>query len=79
LMVAAVRMTSDGGALDIGDSRPLFPVHVLAPIQRVGTAGDLGRQQYMVSADGRFLVNTVLEETTTSPITLIVNWAGPKK
>ena len=33
------------------------------------------RQQYDVSADGqRFLMNTLIEEATASPIRLILNW-----
>jgi hypothetical protein len=33
------------------------------------------RQQYVVSSDGkRFLMSTVSEEASTSPITVILNW-----
>jgi hypothetical protein len=32
------------------------------------------KQQYAVSADGRFLVNQVLEDTSAAPITLVLNW-----
>jgi hypothetical protein len=32
------------------------------------------RPQYDVSRDGRFLINTVLDDATTSPITVILNW-----
>jgi hypothetical protein len=31
-----------------------------------------------VSSDGRFLINTVVEESVTSPITLLLNWKTPK-
>jgi len=45
--------------------RPLFELH-----PRIG----LGNA-YDVSADGqRFLVNTLVEESTSAPITLVVNW-----
>jgi Tol biopolymer transport system component len=38
------------------------------------------KQQYVVSADGqRFLLNSLTDEATTSPITLILNWAPPTK
>jgi Tol biopolymer transport system component len=38
------------------------------------------KQQYAVSPDGqRFLVNSLTDEATTSPITLILNWAPPTK
>ena len=41
----------------------------------------LGDYPYDVSADGqRFLVNTLVEETASAAITLVVNWtAGLKK
>lgn len=45
----------------------LFPV-TLAP--GAGT----NKQQFMVSRDGRFLINQPVESSTTTPITLILNW-----
>ena len=30
--------------------------------------------QFDVTRDGRFLINTVLDDTVTTPITLIQNW-----
>jgi hypothetical protein len=33
----------------------------------------LGRQ-FDVTRDGRFLINTVLSDATTAPITLLMNW-----
>jgi hypothetical protein len=41
----------------------------------------LGRQQYDVTADGqRFLVNSLVDESTEAPITVVTNWtAGLKK
>ena len=45
-----------------------------------GCAGaDTGQgRNYDVTRDGRFLINTVLDEAA-SPITLLVNWTGFKK
>jgi len=45
----------------------------------VGGGADiqLGRQ-YDVAADGRFLINTLLDEAT-APITLPQNWNPPSK
>lgn len=38
------------------------------------------KQQYAVSADGkRFLVNSLTDEATSSPITLVLNWAPASK
>jgi hypothetical protein len=55
-----------------GPPRVSRPVR-LFPTRIVGTTF-VQRQQYVVSRDGqRFLINTVQEETT-APITLIVNW-----
>jgi hypothetical protein len=34
-----------------------------------------GQTQYAVSSDGqRFLMNTLIEDIVTSPITMILNW-----
>jgi serine/threonine protein kinase len=43
---------------------------------RIYGGGDvnLGGPQYDVSRDGRFLINTVLENVAASPITLLQNW-----
>ena len=32
------------------------------------------KQQYAVSADGRFLINQVMEDVSAAPITLVLNW-----
>jgi hypothetical protein len=35
----------------------------------------LGQVQYAVSSDGqRFLINALIEDDDTSPITVILNW-----
>ena len=37
----------------------------------------VGRYRYAVTADGqRFLVNTPLEEASTAPITVVLNWTA---
>jgi hypothetical protein len=43
--------------------------------------GFVGRSNYAVSADGkRFLMNVLLEDKSTSEITVLLNWpAGLKK
>ena len=48
----------------------LFPTRIF----RGGVDNGQGRQ-YDVTRDGRFLVNTVLDDAA-SPITLIQNWQG---
>jgi len=32
---------------------------------------------YDVASDGRFLINTVLDDATPAPITLLQNWRPP--
>ncbi len=51
---------------------PLFQTRIL------GGGADMttGLQQYDVSRDGRFLINTVLDEAS---ITLIQNWSRPAR
>ncbi|HEX2461034.1 MAG TPA: hypothetical protein VHJ58_12885 [Vicinamibacterales bacterium] len=49
---------------------------VLFPTRIVGGGGVDAQQgrQYDVASDGRFLINTVLENAGTTPITLLQNW-----
>ena len=48
----------------------------LFPVALVPGAG-ANKQQYAVSRDGRFLINQPAEASTTTPITLILNWTAP--
>jgi len=59
----AAGMKISGSSLEPTTPVPLFQTHVTF----------VPKHQYSVSADGRFLVNE-LEESTASPITLILNW-----
>ena len=63
-----IQFAADGKTIELEAAVPLFPTHV-------GGAVQFDRQQYFVSADGqRFLMNTVIEEATTSPINVILNY-----
>ena len=63
LMAAAIN--EQASAVDVGSVHPLFQLR--ARLNR--------RYMYDASADGqRFLVNTLVEEATEQPITLVVNW-----
>ena len=42
-----------------------------------GTNVTSGRQ-YDVAPDGRFLIDVTVEEGSTTPITLLLNWKPPK-
>ena len=72
LMVAGVN--GQISKFDVSAARPLFTMRP-RPLVR------LDAFPYDVSPDGqRFLVNTFVEETTSTAITLVVNWtAGLKK
>ena len=65
----AAPVTTRGTAMEPGTPVALFPTRI------VGGAGDgaLG-PQYDVTRDGRFLINTVLNDAAATPITLILNW-----
>jgi Tol biopolymer transport system component len=68
----AVPITVKGETLDPGTPVPLFQTRILG-----GGADITNGPQYDVSREGRFLVNTVLDEA--APITLIQNWSPPAK
>ena len=51
----------------------LFPTRIYG-----GGVDNAQGRQYDVTRDGRFLINTVLDDAS-SPITLMQNWKPPKK
>jgi Tol biopolymer transport system component len=70
MMAAPIRVR--GETLEPGTPVPLFPTRI------VGGGSDITTPpQYDVSRDGRFLINTLLDEA--APITLIQNWSPPAK
>ena len=62
-----------GTTLDPGAPVALFQTRILGG----GADAQQGRQ-YDVTRDGRFLINTVLDDVS-SPITLLMNWKPPEK
>ncbi|MFQ5926104.1 MAG: protein kinase [Terriglobia bacterium] len=65
LMVAQVE--TKGSSFEVGTVRPLFETRPVGQLDWV----------YDVSRDGqRFLVNTIVAEQATAPITLVVNWTA---
>jgi len=68
LMAVPIRM--QGATVEPGDPQVLFQTRLTTPFS--GVAGNI-RPQYDVAADGRFLMNITVEETT-SPIAIILNW-----
>ena len=62
----AVALTQNGQTLEAGSPASLFTLHIQPP----PTA-----HQYAVAPDGqRFLVNTIVGEGETAPITVVLNW-----
>ena len=69
LMAVPIRFVSNGKAVEPGTPLGLFATNVGS------TAINTNRQQYAVSPDGQsFVMNSVLGEASTSPITVILNW-----
>ena len=67
----AASITPKGPHLDVGTPVRLFAADI------VGGGGDAQqRRQYDVGPDGRFLINTIVEDIST-PITLLMNWRPP--
>ena len=64
MMAASV---TAGASFVAGTPRSLFSVTV---VPSPGT----NKQQYAVARDGRFLINEPTEQSSTTPITLILNW-----
>jgi Tol biopolymer transport system component len=64
MMAASIKSTSAN--FSAATPVPLFPT-TLSP-------GVIGKQQYVVSREGRFLINEQKDLYTNNPITLILNW-----
>jgi hypothetical protein len=69
-MAAAVKIHQDKPAtFEAGPPVPLFQTHIVG-----GASANNVQAQYVVSHDGRFLINQPVEEPNPPPITLILNW-----
>ena len=66
----AVTVSGAGGTFVMETPEALFQTHI-AP-------GNL-RQNYDVGRDGRFLINRLLEDTSSEPIHSLLNWRPPGK
>jgi hypothetical protein len=65
-------ITIRAATLEVGKPARLFPMRIH------GGGHDSGQgRQYDVTKDGRFLINTVIDEAVPAPITLIQNWQPP--
>jgi hypothetical protein len=63
----AASITDQVSTLAVGNAAPLFQA---TPAAGIG----FNRQEYVVTRDGRFLINQPAETSSVSPITLILNW-----
>ena len=72
-MAAPLAVGSDGQSLEAGTPAALFTPR-LSSGGTILLPGSLARPIYDVSADGRFLINEAVEDTSTKPLTIILNW-----
>jgi hypothetical protein len=70
LKLMAAAAMAQAATFTPGTPEALFQTH-LAPAAFT--------QQYDVARDGRFLINTELQEASTEPIHLLLNWKPPAK
>ena len=70
----AAPITVRGGVLEPGAPAALFATRING-----GGLDNAQGRQYDVTRDGRFLINTVLDDATATPITLIQNWRPDAK
>ena len=70
LMAAPVGV--NGATIEAGRPVALFRTRIVG-------VGDIGLgTNYDVSRDGRFLINTVIDDAAVSPITILQNWTPPQ-
>src|SRR5262249_28015346 len=68
----AVPIAGSGSTFKPGTRVALFPTRIVGGVAR------RGNMQYDVAPDGRFLINTSIEDAGL-PITLLLNWKPPAK
>ncbi|MDO8629481.1 MAG: hypothetical protein Q7R41_03220, partial [Phycisphaerales bacterium] len=73
LMAAPVIVGSSGQTIEPGTPVALFTPR-LASGGNILSPGALARPLYAVAADGRFLVNEVVDDAAATPLSIILNW-----
>jgi hypothetical protein len=68
----AAPITVHGASVEPGLPTALFQTRIMGG----GTSRIALTRQFDVAHDGRFLINTLTDSSTSSPITIIENWAG---
>jgi len=69
LVAVSVVAPLNTGTLDIGSPVPLFLTHLATGANVIGL-----KPQYAVAPDGHFLLNTRVDDDTTPPLVVVVNW-----
>ena len=70
----AVEVKTDGDTFEMGTPQVLFDIRG-APLP-----GALGGSAFDATSDGqRFLIGMAVQEATSSPITVVLNWAADLK
>jgi Tol biopolymer transport system component len=68
----ASSISASGSSLEASPPVRLFQTRIS------GTVNVAAKQEYDVSADGRFLINSIAADLVNAPITVILNWYPPK-
>lgn len=74
LMAVSLAAGKDGQTLVVGP-----PVRLFAPRLASGSNVNISKPQYAVAADGRFLLNARVDDGTSPPLTVVVNWSDALK
>jgi hypothetical protein len=69
-MMMAAAISASGTSFDAAPPVALFQTRIVG-----GGSNSVNKPQYAVSPDGRFLINVPARESTTAPITLLLNWS----
>ena len=70
MMAASISVSANGQTLNAGQPIALFKTHLAT-----GGGVTANRAQYDVAADGRFLLNTNVDDSVPAPpITIVQNW-----
>ena len=74
LMAVSITASADGQTLEASAPVPLFPTRLAS-----GPGFAPAEAKYEVAPDGRFLVNTIVDESNAPPITIMLNWTAALK
>jgi hypothetical protein len=72
LMAVPIQVEGEGRAFKPGTPVVLFPTRLAAGANI--NIGFTSTFRYAVASDGRFLMNTTVDEPTASPISIVLNW-----